>query len=354
MKRNLLFLCGALALLAGCSQNDAPDGTTGAGDEIRATARALSMNAETYPGTRAAYTATDARGMRALVLATQTAGNYATQYAKGSMTFDGADAANTSVEYATAGFTGNSKLPADKSPLYLSALYPYDNASADKTWSCTGTTASYTFDGRQDVMAAPQREVAKGGTGDGSSAAAGTASFAFVHLLTKIDIKVKADLEEAVAAWGVVKSITVSKVSGSAFKNVAVVTLADATAATASPAAFTGTENVWKTYTAFDGSTPDTEFAGQSLALTTAAAPAATTIMAPFTATNAATDLELTVVTKTASGSDYTSTVGVKIPAGDTQGNAYTVTLNFKVSAVTGTATVGGWAVKDAGESEVI
>ncbi|WP_455591750.1 hypothetical protein [Bacteroides sp.] len=349
MKRNLLFLCSALTLLAGCSQNDVTNETIGAGDEIRATARALSMSAETQAGTRTAYTATHAKGMQALVLSTQTKDDYTTQYAKGSMTFDGTDAENTSVQYSTTDFTGNSKLPADKSSLYLCALYPYSNTA----WSSVGTTASYTFDGRQDVMAAPQKEIAKGGTGDGSAAAAGTASFAFKHLLTKIDIKVKADLTEAIAAWGVVKSITVSKVLGPGFKNVAVVTLADGTAETTSSTAFTGTESSWKTYTAFSGSTPDTEFVNQSQALTTTATDAATTMMAPFTATNAASDLELTVVTKTTTGSDYTSKIGVKIPAGDTQGNAYTVTLNFKVTAITGTATVGGWTVKDAGETEV-
>lgn len=360
MKRSYYFLIGGLALLAACTQTDMNDGPVPEGDAIRATARALGMNADTQTDTRAAYTAVDAKGLKALVLATQTAGDYALNttigtgklYAKGTMTFDAADAEHSSVEYATAGFSGNAKLPADKSPLFLCGLYPSDGAFSGKDWSSIGATASYTFDGRQDVMAAAQTKIAKGGTGDGVSAAAGTASFAFKHLLTKLDIKVKADIPEAIDAWGVVKSITVSKVLGAAsFKNTLAVTLASGTAATGS--AFSGAAASWKTYAAYSGAAPDTEFTGGSVALTTAGVPAATTMLAPFTATNATTDLELTVVTKTATGSDYTSKVGVKIPAGDTQGNAYTVTLNFKVAAITGTATVGGWTLKNAGETEV-
>lgn len=360
MKQSYYFLIGGLALLSACSQNDMPDGSAVTGDEIRATARALSMNADTQADTRAAYTATDAKGMKALVLATQTTGDYDLNttigtgklYAKGTMTFDAADAEHSSVEYASSGFEGNAKLPADKSSLFLCALYPSDGAFVGKDWSGIGSTASYTFDGTQDVMAAPQKEVAKGATGDGTTAAAGTASFAFGHLLTKIDIKVKADIAEAAEAWGVVKSVTLSKVLGAAsFQNTVSVTLADGTAATGS--AFSGSVPSWKTYAAFAGAAPDTEFTGGSVALTTTGTLAATTMLAPFTATNAATDLEFTIVTKNAIGSDYTSKVGVKLPAGDTQGNAYTVTLNFKVASITGTATVDGWTVKDAGVTEV-
>ena len=344
MKTRFIYLSGALVLLAGCSRSELPISEKENADAICATAHTLVMNAQAQAGTRAAYTSNDATGLKAVILASQTADNYATTYAYGTMTFGA-----TAVGYDDTGFTGNKQLPADKSSIYLCALYPGDTPS---DWTGVGTTATYTFSGTQDVMAASQKQVAKGGTGDGSSSAAATASFAFRHLLTKVDIKVKAASAEAIDAWGDVKGITVSKVTGSAsFSNSVCVTLSDATAATAT--AFSGTESSWPVFTAYTGSTADEAFTGKSLALTTTATLVGTTMLAPFTAANAVTDLELTVITKTTEGSDYTSTVKVKIPAGDTQGNAYTLTLNFNTTAINGTATVEGWTPKDAGEVTV-
>lgn len=341
MKTRFLYLCGILTLFAGCSQNDLPTGDKEDAGDIRATARTLTMNAGMQADTRTAYISTDATGLKAMVLASQTKDNYGTAYAKGTMTFGPA-----AVGYEDAGFTGNKQLPANKSSVYLCALYP---VTGPADWTVKGTTADYTFSGTQDVMAAAQTEVAKGGTGDGSNSAAATASFAFKHLLTKLDIKVKAASTEAIDAWGNVCGITVTKVTGStSFGNSVSVTLSDATAAMAT--AFSGTEPSWPVFTAYAGSTADEVFTGKSLELTTTATTAGTTMLAPFMATNAVTDLELAVVTKSAGGSDYMSTVKVKIPAGDTQGNAYTVTLNFNATTVNGGATVGDWTQTDAGE----
>lgn len=322
-KFTFLISIASLTVLTGCSKSGKNELTNVNGGEIRAVARALSIDAST----RAAYTADHAKGLQAFVLTSQDDGDYTTAYASGTMTFDASDAENTAVGYETFGFTGNTKLPADKSSLYMSALYP---ASA---WSDITTTASFTFNGTQDVMAAPQSTIAKGGTE--------TAAFAFTHLLTKIDITVKADDADAIDAWGDVKKIEITKVSDAAsFNDKIAVTLSNGTAVTglAFSQGSTGKPTSWKTY-----KTDDSEFTAQSVALTETASPVATTIMAPFTATNAATDLEVAVTTQTAAGSELVTKVAVTVPAGDTQGQQYNVNLNFKAKDIKGTATVATW-----------
>lgn len=326
--KKMTFIVGiaSLAVLAGCSKSDDQTIPTVGSDEIRAVAKALSIDASTQEAkTRAAYTASDAKNLKAYVLTSQTTGDYTTQYAAGTMTFDATDAANIAVGYETNGFTGNKKLPADKSSLFLAALYP---ATA---WGTATTTASYTFTGTQDVMAAPQTEIKKGGTE--------VAAFAFAHLLTKLDITVKAADADAIAAWGKVQKIEITKVvNGTAFKDKVAVTLADGKALVATAFSQSTSLTSWKTYTSADA-----EFASQDIALTTSAVPVATTIMAPFTAVEANTDLEVSVTTKTTSGSAQVTKVAITVPAGDTQGKQYTINLNFIAKDIKGTATVATW-----------
>lgn len=321
------------ALLAGCARDEnpgAPDGET-----IRATARALSVE------TRAAVSGTSANGLKALVLASKTSGDYASPYAKGSMTFGSA-----AVAFAETGFTGVSRrFPPDGSTLQICALLPFSTVDAAE-WTTAAATASLTFTGKDDVMAAGEDKIAK--EDDPDNDVTKVAAFAFKHLLTKLDFKVKAEDKEASDAWGAVTAITVSKVQNvETFKNSVAVTYTDGSAASAS--AFSGTAaGPWKTYT-----TADAEFKDQSLALPYApadAAAASTTLLAPFTAANpssptvATADLVVDVTTKTATGTPIVTSVPVAIEAGDTQGKAYTIILNFKAKAISGTATIAEWS----------
>lgn len=327
----MMAALAAAALLASCSKDAGTDPVPvpGTPDAIRATAKSLTIETSTMPGSKAAYTAENADGLKAAVYGSKTTGDYSSTYVSGTMTFKAGTESGDAVAFDT-GATGSTSLPADKSSVFLTALYPSD----DVTWSALGTTATVTFTGKEDIMASAQSEVAKDG-GSGGKAAFGT--FAFKHLLTRIDVTIKGEDESAVAAWGEVQSVKLTKVKSVAtFSNQAAVTLADGTAATGS--AFSGSASGWSFYT-------DADAAPASKALTTSQVAYATTMMAPFTAANSG-DLTLEIVTKTASGSAVTSTVDVKVPTDggtDTQGKAYSINLVFKKADISGVATVQGW-----------
>lgn len=324
--KNKMILAGfaAAALFAGCSKASIETPPT-EGLAIAAKA-ALGVESQVSPmmssGTRAALTGTSMNGETARVIASITTGNYGTAYADGTMTF-----AAEAVNFNAAGFTGNKTLPGS-GDLFIMSLYP------DTGWGTPTTSSSFTFTGIEDVMAAPQNTLTSGGTTQ--------AAFAFVHLLTKVDVNLKADDAAAIDVWGKVTDIKVTEVlSATTFKNAVNVTLAGTDAATLAPAsAFTGTATGWKTYTEADA-----EFTGQTLALTADAALASTTIMAPFTAvaTAGTVDLQLSVTTENSGGAKI---IDVTLPtgsAGNTQGKAIKVTLNFKSTEISGTATVTDW-----------
>lgn len=327
----MMAVLAAATLLASCAKDAGTDPAPvpGVPDAIRATAKSLTIETSTMPGSKAAYTAENADGLKAAVYGSLTDGNYASTYVSGTMTFKAGTGAGDAVAF-DAGATGSTSLPADKSSVFLTALYPADGV----TWSALGATATVTFTGKEDIMASLQSEVAKDG-GSGGKAAFGT--FAFKHLLTRIDVTIKGEDASAVAAWGEVQSVKLTKVKGSAtFSNQAAVTLADGTAATSS--AFSGSASGWSFYT-------DADATPASKTLTTSQVAYATTMMAPFTAANSD-DLTLEIVTKTASGSAVTSTVNVKVPTDggtDTQGKAYSINLVFKKADISGIATVQGW-----------
>lgn len=327
MKIRFLTVAFAAAMLASCSKDAGTDPAPvpGGPDAIRATAKSLTIETNATPGSKAAYTGETADGLKAAVYGSKTSGNYSSTYVAGTMTFKAGETQGDAVSFDT-GATGSTSLPADKSSVFLTALYP-----SDAMWSGLGTTATLTFTGKEDIMASAQSEVAKGGGSESGKAA--FATFAFKHLLTRIDVTIQGEDESAVAAWGEVQSV---KLTGT-FKNQVAVTLADGKAATAS--AFSGSASGWTFYTAEDG-------VPASQALTTAEKTAyATTMTAPFTATGSE-DLTLEVVTKTGSGAPVTSTVKVNVPTEggtDTQGKAYSINLVFKKADISGVATVEGW-----------
>lgn len=301
-----------MALLS--CQKQEPQGTIIDPDPtpIMATAEALSVESDT----RAAVSGTSASGLTALVLSATSASANGTTYAKGLMTFG-----STAVGYTTTGFTGTSTLPADKSSIYVCGLMP---AAAVTDWTVASTTGTRTFTGTQDLMSAKQVIIKKGGTV--------VAALAFTHLLTKIDVHIKAADAAAITAWGKIESIEVKSTLGVAtFKNSAAVTLSSG-AATFSGAA-TGP---WETYTTADG-------APAATAPTTTAAFYCTTLIPPFTATGAVTDMTLTVTAKVGSGTAFTTDVPVSLTAGTTAGKSFKITLTLKTTEITSTASITDW-----------
>lgn len=241
--------------------------------------------------------------------------------------------------------------PVDDSPVFLCGLHP-----AGFTWTA-GATAVYTFDGKTDVMAAPEVETKKS---DAQAKPSQYKELVFRHLLTNLIIKAEADLTEANVtaaqvqeAWGAITSIELVKVQGAAEKrmNKVTVTLKDATAATATAFSLDATYAVGfykmsgKNFPT-TGTTPADPFvftddAFASTPIPDPAAAVAYSIIAPVTAAGM-NDFTLLVKTENA-------TAGVEVPVkllttGDTQGKYCIVTLKFKNTTISATASVAAWA----------
>lgn len=265
--------------------------------------------------------------LKALVTGTIDQNDPTALYSNGTMTFNGASA----VEYDKPLTAGSSSMPLGA--LYLTAFHP------DTGWTLPSATtgATRTFTGTEDIMAAPQVILNKT-----ASPPVTVAGFTFTHLLTRLDIIVKASGDAAIGVWGEVTEITVKEAAGiSAFRNKVTVNTSAALATGLAPTqtAFSGTGTVWNTYRPED----DALFTGQSLTLEkTPASAAAYTMMAPFM-TLGTKDLVLTVTTINGGAKDIAINFGN--PGEDTQGKAYTITLNFLSSEIAGTATITPWQV---------
>ena len=135
----------AIAAMASCSKTElsnTPDGSV----EIKAKSTALSIS------TKSPYEGTISSGnpLTAQVLVSKTDGNYTSRYCHGEMTFS--DDGTTEASFATPQY-----YPADGSVLYLCGLYPSDLGG----WGTVTESASRTFDGKTDIMAAAQQQSSK-------------------------------------------------------------------------------------------------------------------------------------------------------------------------------------------------
>ena len=334
----------ALLTLASCSKSELANRPVVENDmvEIMATSKALTIE------TRAPFEGQIASNntLTAVVLGSTTTADYTTRYCDGEMTFT--DDNTTPVSFAT----NKQYYPVSDATVYFCALYP--TALAD--WKDIATTAKYTFDGKTDVMAAAEKD------GKKSTAMAGThPSFEFKHLLTKLVVKVKAEDEAAQKVWGNITAISLIKANNGDVFDTAEVTLATGAAATGT--AFSNAAADGMAFYRIDAAaTPAytdnaVDATDNKIELTTDAVEAAYSLVAPFTAKNGSTHLVLKVTTKLdatetvkdvdvilkdAEGNDY---------AGDTQGNAFEITLTFKATDIQATATVKDWT--EGGNSEI-
>ena len=210
-------------------------------------------------------------------------------------------------------------------------------------WGTVTENAARTFDGKTDIMAAAQQQSSK------SEAQAGTyPTMQFKHLLTKLVVKLVAEDDAAVTAWGNVTDISLVGVNGSQKPYSKVeVALQDGTAVTGS--AFSTTVENFSFYTMTENAYNDVAFSAQTLALTKTAANAAYSLVAPITATGTG-DFKLKITTQKDAESPLVNEVAVDLKdmssstfTGDTQGKAFEITLTFKATEIQAKASVKEW-----------
>lgn len=128
----------------------------------------------------------------AKVIASLTSKTYST------LEWTAADAGNISVNAGgTVTFTPTQYYPADGKDIYMVGIAPRP------TGTISNGTIDYTITGEQDIMFA--NEISGSKTKNGKA----DKELAFEHLLTQLKIKVIAENQEAINAWGTITSIDV-------------------------------------------------------------------------------------------------------------------------------------------------
>lgn len=348
MKKSLLFMCVLAVALASCSRGELPDEPVtptppDPGKEDLVEIRLQSAVNPLEANTKTPFIGDIASGnqLKAKVLKTTTTNGFVANNTNtsSSMTFEGSGT-------ATGTWSDGKYYPIDDSPVYLCGLYPDDNVWVNNT---DKTAMTYKFDGKTDVMAAQQVETKK-------SEAQQTIyqTLAFNHLLTNLIVKVKADLTDMTiadvqAAWGNITSIALSNVNGSVEpKNTVTVTLSSGAGdfslvapygvsfyqASNKPSPAGQTLGELFTFT-------DNSFA--SLAIPDKETAVAYSMIAPVTSDGSAGTKEFTLLVSTGNQGD------IKVPvdlttSGSTQGKYCIVTLTFKNTTISATASVTAWA----------
>ena len=122
--------------------------------------------------------------------------------------------ANKVAIHVTAAFdSGNPQLlneavyPKSGNTVYFVGFHPQDGWSANTD----STSAEFVFDGSHDVMFAPRIEgrYASDSTLDPNNPVFETPTLTFYHLLTWLKVRIAAENEDAVTAWGKIKSLKI-------------------------------------------------------------------------------------------------------------------------------------------------
>lgn len=335
MKQNLISVFALLAALTGCSQSQIPDSPVLENSDVE-----VCMSSVTGPlegSTRAPIQGSTTPTLTARVLLSGTSGAYTQLTDKTNRFFDGTMSFSGS---SSVGFnTTKQHYPSDGSSVYVCGLYPPTGWTAISAAS----TATYTFDGKTDVMAAGEQATSKADKQNGSYK-----TLSFTHLLTNIIIKAKVDTDAGAPAatkiqelWGNMTSVALSKAGGAVPNNQVTVRLATGAAATAS--AFSGGAAVGF-YKASGTAYPYTfeENAFASIAIPATETAVAYSLIAPITAKGGANnDFELLVKT-------VNNPSGITVPlslsvTGDTQGKYCEITLTFKATEINAKATIANW-----------
>lgn len=325
MKKYIFPLVAVLGFAACTPENENPMGD--GNDEIKLQMTQLNIE------TRAPYMAQEPSAQAPLlarVLCSQTQGNYKVEVDEannnGFMNFTAAST-NTSFCLNNGTITPKS-FPSGVDSVYLVGLYPAE------TWTKnTDTSASFNFNGSNDIMFAPEATTVKGD-------AVGT--LAFGHKMTKINIQLRAVDDASIARWGEIENIALTGVGATAAQPNTTVEVAfadgDATFSNAAASlACYGTDGTDYTDKAYAGTT----------ALTTTPTTVAYTICQPVDATDGATNEYTLTVTSSTKGDvpvpfSLTSNTDDEF-TGNTAGYAFTVTLSFSAVEIQAQATVTPW-----------
>lgn len=217
---------------------------------------------------------------------------------------------------------GNISIAADgKVTFSTPQYYPADGSSiklrgfAPQTTSIVNETVSYTIDGTQDIMIAPEITADKVDKTN--------KKLAFEHLLTQLQIKVKAEDQAAIDAWGTITSITINAVKTLELD----LSTGKLGAKTSSP------ENGDLSLEGFS--------TGQALTVVADAdAVAAGSIML----LPSDTAYKLKITTSKVASKEITISLDKTIAS-----NAHVITVTFKAAEITVTATAGTWATGTTG-----
>lgn len=324
MKKFIFPLVAVLGFAACNPENENPMGD-GNGDEIKLQMTQLSID------TRAPYMATTPSAdapLLARVLCSQTKGDYAAEIEEannnGFMNFT---AASTETSFCLNDGTVKPKsFPKGVNDVYLVGLYPAE------TWTKNaGTSASFNFDGSDDIMFAPETVTTRG-----EEPTIGT--LAFGHKMTKINIQLRAVDDASIAPWGEIENIALTGVGANQPNQQVEISFADGKATFSDQVASLscyGTDG--KNYT-------DEPYAGTA-ALTTTATTVAYTIC-EFVDAAAGDEYSLTITSSTKGEVVVPFSLTNKDNdefTGNTAGYAFTVTLSFSAVEIQAQATVTPW-----------
>lgn len=331
MKKFIFPLVAVLGFAACNPENENPMGD-GNGDEIKLQMTQLSID------TRAPYMATTPSAdapLLARVLCSQTKGDYAAEIEgannNGFMNFT---AASTETSFCLNDGTITPKsFPRGVNDVYLVGLYPAE------TWTKNaGTSASFNFDGSNDIMFAPETVTTRGEEPEEPT----IGTLAFGHKMTKINIQLRAVDDASIVPWGEIENIALTGVGAAADQPNTTVEVAfadgDATFSNAAASlACYGTDGTDYTDVAYAG----------TAALTTTATTVAYTICQPVDATGGTTAEYTLTVTSSTKGDvpvpfSLSTTTGAEF-TGNTAGKAFTVTLSFSAVEIKAQATVTPW-----------
>lgn len=190
MMKKSVFVMLAAAAMVSCTESNLNDAPAIDNGEIKVKSVAYDVNAST----RAPYEGNDLEKnpLTARVVTSITEA-FTASYADGTMVFNSTDAA----QYSSLNSGTTSKYPTEgDGDLYLFGLHPADFSK----WSVSATSSTFTFTGKEDVMGAA---IVK------STGQTDVKMLTFKHLLTRLDVKLKADAG-AVTTFGDIRNITLS------------------------------------------------------------------------------------------------------------------------------------------------
>lgn len=352
--KKLLFIFLAAGIVS-CTQNEivqVENPADGVDIQLRSVHRTVTS---TGTETRAPFIGSiaETNQLTAQVLATKTDGDYVGSgfYVSGDMTFVGGSTPS-SYNSSTWSDPTLAKFPTtDNTSLYLAGLYPVAG------WTLAGTpatVASYTFNGSQDLMHAVQVTTNAVEVDGGNYQ-----PLTFRHLLSKVELTLKAKTNSAAGAWGKITKVELVKVADAAPKNAIGVNLKSGVATLAATTANMPMYNM--SITAGTASYTDDAFAytgTDGVTLTEAGETVAYSLVQPFTT---GTDKDLTFRVHKANGG--TVDVDVKMPTitgVNSAGHAFGVTFVFNVDdsdetdvSIQAAATVIDWIPGGNVEKEV-